>query len=76
VTVKRSAQGEKQFGQRRVTEQGMQIDDNDPQFEKAQLSIRKSFEGVANVTDQREGQNAKQLAQSFRTVEGIRIEES
>jgi hypothetical protein len=58
------------------TEEGIQIDESDEQYENAQDSIHESLESDANVIVKRELHRSKQYSRIFSTVRGIQIIES
>jgi hypothetical protein len=76
LIIERRVHPEKQFSKTTSTDDGMQIDESDEQFENASRPIRDNAEPDSNVTEPRLLQSQKQLSPSSATDEGIQISES
>jgi hypothetical protein len=76
MTVERARHSSKQYPQSFSTEEGMQMDESEEQFRKAEASIQTSLEPDSNVTVERDSHSAKDCRQSLSTEEGMQIDES
>jgi hypothetical protein len=74
LTTEREEQPKKQNPESRSTEEGIQIDESDEQFENAQGEIRESREPGSNVTAERDKHSPKPTSSS--TDEGMKNDES